>query len=603
MPGNSTIYDVRVRYALDADKASKGAGSLAGNLDKAGSSAMSLKGALAAIGGAALFMKAKSALVDFNSEIDMMKINMSTIMQLQLKMPFEKANKEADKLFNTFQELAKKSPATTKDFMEMAQAIAAPIAMLGGGPDKLAKLTQGAIIAGQAFGERADVTALDIKQMLMGTVSTKDRVAQQLIASQGMDHLDFNKKSGAERATLVEKMLDQDALKKAADAMGESLQGQVSTFQDMLQITLGQVGRPLMEGITAEVKKWNGWIEKHPKLIKQYVSEFGNMISGAFKFVKDTAGWLVEHKDLLFTIGKTFLVFKGAQIGTQVFKRFADGMGNLVSSLKDAGGTIKGLFAGGAGGVGGAFKGLTGILSGAGGVIPMLGLFAGAVSIVTELLNTHAEEDKKGREAALSLNEATGDFPALMDRRKALKARLNDSRFASSREQDRAELDATQKKMFDPEALGLALRKIDEASVKHGGSSLKNMSIEDLQKAQQLGRWAPDTFDSRNVQENTKIMKEVEATLQLFNNLSIDERREVLKNAWSERWGMPTGAAKPVEPASKWESPKTADVNVTIQRIEVASEDPDRFVFGLVKIAETAVKHKTSSQHAISGGF
>lgn len=599
MAGNSTIYDVKVRYALD-DRASKGANNISSACDKAANKAFSLKHALAAIGGAAVLKKGYDALVGFNSEIDSMKINLSTIMQLQLKMPFEKANVEAQKLFSTFQEMAKKSPATTKDFMEMSAAIAAPIAMLGGGPDKLAKLTQGAIIAGQAFSERADVVALDIKQMLMGTVSSKDRVAQQLISSQGMDSTKFNAMDATKRASLVENMLEAEPLKKAADAMGESFKGQVSTFQDMLQITLGQVGKPLMEGMTAEIKKWNTWIEKHPKMIQQYVSSFSSMIKGAFDFVKTTAGWLVEHKDLLFAIGKTFLVFKGAQIGTQVFKKFTDGIGNLVGGMKDAGSTIRGIFSGGAGGVGGAFKGLVGILQGAGGVIPALGLFAGALGVVAELLNTHAESDRKARDAALSLHEATGEIPMALERNKEIKKNWK-SYSPEMKERLQQEYFNNNAKMSNPEILGTALRKISEESEKHGGLSLKNMDMAQLQKA--FITAMPDTFDSRNIAENTKIMKEVESTLNLINNKSIEERREILKHAFPEQWGKSLDSAKMPDAASNWTAPKGTDVNITIQKIEVASEDPDRFVFGLVKIGEQVSKHPTTSQHATPGGM
>lgn len=600
MAGTSTIYDVKVRYSLD-DRASKGGNAIASSMDKAASKTMSLKGALAAVGGAALFMKAKSALVDFNSEIESMKINLSTIMQLQLKMPFEKANVEAQKLFTTFQEMAKKSPATTKDFMEMAAAIAAPIAMLGGGPDKLAKLTQGAIIAGQAFGERADIVALDIKQMLMGTVTARDRIAQQLISSQGLSTEKFNAMDAGTRASKVEGMLQSEPLKKAADMMGESFKGQVSTFQDMLQITLGQVGKPLMESMTAEIKKWNTWIEKHPKMIQSYVSSFAGMIKSAFEFVKSTAGWLVEHKDLLFAIGKTFLVFKGAQIGTSVFKKFTDGMGNMVGGMKDAGATIKGLFSGGAGGgVGGAFKGLVGILQGAGGVIPALGLFVGAIGVVTTLLNTHAEEDKKGRAAAMSLHEATGDIPKMLARNDEIRKTWKNLS-PEMKERAQQELFNNNAKLEDRETLGIALRKISEESVKHGGLGLKNLDLAQLQKAFSFA--LPDTFDSRNVAENSKILKEVEATLQLFNNKTIEERREILKHAFPEQWGRSLDSPKMPDSSSTWTNPKGSDVNITIQKIEVASEDPDRFVFGLVKIGEQATKHPTTSQHATPGGM
>lgn len=598
---NSTVYDVKVRYALD-DRASKGANGIASACDRAAQKAFSLRGALAMIGGVALFAKAKNSLIDFNSQIDQMKIGLSTVMQMQLHMPLVKANEEASKLFQKFQELAKQSPATTKDFMDMANAIAPGIGLAGGGPEKILKLTQGAVLASIALGERADMVALDIKQMLAGTVTAKDRTAQQLLGGMGIKAEDFNAMSARERAEVTERAFTQQPLLDAGKAMGESFAGQTAALKDNLQIALGQVGLPLMKEITKEVSQWNDWISKHPKLIASYVSDFGGMIKDAFGFVRDVTGWLVDNRELLFAIGKTFLVFKGAQIGTQVFKKFADGMGNLVASMKDAGSTIRGIFSGGAtgGGVTGAFRGLVSVLSGAGGVIPALGFFAGALGILGELMYKHAEDDRKARNAAISLSEATGDIPDLMNRRKELEARLANPLLIGTHEQDRKELERVTSQLVDPEKLGLAIRKISESSAKHGGGSLKNLSLEDFQTAV---RQLPSVYDHRNP-ETMILGSQAGTVLNLFNRLAVDQRREILKHAFPERWGDPISTPKPVLPDADWkDTPTTPEVNITIQRIEVASEDPDRFVFGLVKIGERALKHPTTSQHATPGGL
>jgi len=58
------------------------------------------------------------------------------------------------------------------------------------------------------------------------------------------------------------------------------------------------------------------------------------------------------------------------------------------------------------------------------------------------------------------------------------------------------------------------------------------------------------------------------------------------------------------KPDSKWGGNATGkDVNINIQKVEVASSDPDRFIFGLVNMAEQVLKHPTQSQHTIAGGF
>lgn len=596
MGGTSTIYDVKVKYALD-DKASTGVKGIAKATDKAAASAFSLKSALAAVGGVALLKGAKSMLIDFNSEIDQMKIGMTTVMQMQLKMPFEKARVEADKLFKVFQEMAKKSPATTKDFMEMGNAIAPVVAMMGGGPDKLAKLTQGGVLASQAFGERADIVALDIKQMLMGTINQKDRIAQQLVASRGMSGEQFNALDSKKRATMTESMLQDPALLKAADSMGASFAGQVSTFKDLLQITLGQVGLPLMQAMTSEVKRWNTWIEKHPKLIKDWVTTFASGIKQGFEFVKSVAGWFVDNKDLIFSLAKTFVMFKGAQLATNVFKRFTDGVGGLADAMRNGLGNLRG------GGIGGLVSGMGGLVGVVSKTVPALMLFSGALEVAAHLLKGYTEQDKKNREAAISLNEATGEIPGILERRKQIKDRFAQG-FKDPDLRDRLQKEYFgTASAFSPETIGLAMRKINEASEKHGGVSLKNLPHNTSGLlSNNLLAMLPDTFDSRNVAENTKIMQQVDQTLKAFQNLPADIRNEALKVAFPEQYGMPS-PTETKAPDGDWKGLSAPEVNVTIHKVEVASEDPDRFVFGLAKMAEQAVKHQTQSRHATPGGL
>lgn len=606
MPGTSTVYDVKVRYSLDANQATGSLKGMAAQAEKTEGSVFSLRHAVEALALHKVFELGKEALVDFNSEMDQLKIGMTTVMQMNLHMPFEKANREADKLFETFQQLAKKSPVTTADFMHMASSIAAPVAMAGGGPDKLAKITQGAIIAGLAYGKDSQTTSMAIEEMLGGKVRKTNPMAMSLIASTGKDATAFNAMSGQDRAKSVEDILSAPALKKAADRFGETFKGQTSTLKDNLQIALGEVGKPLMQAMTAEVSKWNKWIEKHPKLIAETGQKLAAMIKGAFEFVRDAGAWLVDNKETLFQIGKMFLLFKGAQIGTSLIKTFAEGLSTLGKNAKEAGGTLIGAFTGG-GGITGAFGSVIGILKGAGGLIPALGLFIGGLELASHFLSTHNEADKKARAAKTSIHEAVGDFPGMLEHRKFLEDTLNGKgQYGALADNDSemkqryaTELAGLNDKMFDSEKLGEALKKISEASETNGGSSFKNLTLEAMNHAE---RYMPNLYAHGEAASNNKVTEEMLSTLKLFEHLTIDQRREALKYAFPEQWGSPT-SQKPAAPDSGWTGGDKPNINVTIQRIEVASEDPDRFVFGLAKVAEQAVKHKTQSSHTIPGGF
>lgn len=598
-----TVYSVKVRYAMDADKASRGVKDLAANTDKAAKSSMSLKGALAAIGGIAALKAAKSVFLDFNSEIDQMKIGLTAVMQMQLKYPFEKAKEEASKLFNVFQEMAKKSPATTKDFMEMGNAIAPVVAMMGGGPDKIAKLAQGGVLASQAFGERADVVALDIKQMLSGTVSSKDRIAQQLIASKGMDSTKFNALDSQKRATMTESMLQDPALMKAADSMGESFAGQMSTLKDQLQMALGQVGVPLVKQLTEEFKRINTWVEKHPKLIKEWVTSFGEKISGVFEFLKGVASFFVENKELIFSLAKTFVMFKGAQMAGNVFKRFTDGVGGLADALKNG---IGGLGGGG----GGIFSGgITGVASKFGKMIPVLGTVIGGLSLLGDVssvvagqITGHAAADKKAKETLITLWEAIGDTPMMITQRDNLKSHLKGAKDGDLKDRMTTELAGIENKLYSAEKMGLTMRKLNEESVKMGGTDLSKLTREQL-SSYDLQRQLPSVFAGKGT--DPAKMNDLFATLKLLTaqfSRGYDIQDQILKHAFPDQFGMPTPTESKA-PQADWKKINSADVNVNIQRVEVASEDPDRFVFQLVRIADNAIKHSTQSQHTTPGGF
>lgn len=603
MAGTSTIYDIKIKYAMDGDKASKGVKELAANTDKAAKSSLSLKGALAAIGGVAALKAAKSVFIDFNSEIDQMKIGLVAVMQMQLKYPFEKARQEADKLFSVFQEMAKKSPATTKDFMEMGNAIAPVVAMMGGDPGKIAKLAQGGVLASQAFGERADIVALDIKQMLMGTVTSKDRIAQQLIASKGMDSEKFNALDGTKRARMTESMLQDPALLKAADSMGESFAGQMSTLKDQLQMALGQVGLPLVKALTEEFKRINTWIEKHPKLIKEWVTSFGERIAGTFEFLKSVASFFIDNKELLFSLAKTFVLFKGAQMAGNVFKRFTDGIGGLADMMK------KGL--GGLGGGEGGFLsgGIAGVAGKFGKMIPVLGTVIGGLSLLGDVATTvagqitgQAAEEKKAKENLITLWEAIGDVPILMSQRDNLKSNIKTAKDGDLKNRMESELGIIENKLYSPEKMGLMMRKLNEDSIKMGGTDLSKLTREQL-ASYDLQRQIPSMYAGKNT--DTKKMDDLFATLKLLSaqfSRGYDIQDQILRYAFPDQFGMPT-PTETKAPDKDWSKLTGKDVNVTIQRVEVASEDPDRFVFQLVRIADNALKHSTQSQHATAGGF
>lgn len=610
MGSNSTVYDVRVKYSMD-DKASSGMKSLTNATKGASSEAMTLKEALMGIGAFAIAKKGlelgKELLIDFNSEMDRLKNSMTVVMQMNMHMPFEKATASANKLFETFQAMAKKSPLMTKDYMEMASALAPAVSMAGGGVGKLTSMTQGALGAGLAYNVRPEQMAMDIQEMLAGNVRLTSHTARQMIASTGMDHKEFNALSASDRAKTTEKILTDPAILAATERASHTLAGESSTFKDNIQIALGEVGRPLMAEMTASMKQINQWVEHHPKLIKEWVTSFSNTLKSGFEWLKNIAGFFIEHKDLLLSLAKTFVAFKGAQMAGNVFRSFTDGVGGLAGSLKKGIEAIRG--GTGASGMVSAFGGLGSMATGlVNKVIPALGLFTGALEIATHFLGDHAEENRKAKEAAIDINEATEDYPTLKTREKQLMTAQTRDGDLGSRYQ--TELEGIQKQLYSPEKLGLAIRKISEASEKHGGISMKNLTTDQLMSSNLLNTIMPKgglfTTDAADKEKSLQVLEQVKEVLTTMQKTGVMENGmvldKILKYAFPEQYGMPT-PEETKAPGEEWKGVSAKDINVTINKIEVASEDPDRFVFGLAQIANNAVKHPTQSQHSVTGGF
>lgn len=610
----STIYDIRVRYTAD-DKASKTLGSIASSADRAKISLGQVKGLILAVGTGAAMMAGKRALIDYNSQIDQMKIGMSTIITMQMHKPWEQARKEADRLVENLQEIAKKSPATTKDFVEMASAIAPAVAMMGGGVGKLQSLTQGAVIAGMATGTRPDVAALDIQQMLMGTVNLRDRMARQLLGSRGIDHLDFNKKTAKERAEITESLLNDPALKKAADAMGESFAGQVSTFKDQLQIGLGKVGLPLMQEITKEVKKWNTWIEKNPAKIRMITKELSSMLISSFNFLKDTAKFFVDHRETLLAIAQAFLVFKGTQIAGMALNTVVGGLKNFTNTIRS---TTVGMVnmiggAGGATGVRGAFGGLINVLRGAGGVIPSLGLLAAGAFTLWKILNKpNADREAGAKRLNAALGERAGEMGRLADlkrQRDVLERALMNKGIGVWEQKNTPEYAELQK-------LSGSIAKMEERMTFNTKMTPAQMQedariLRDLREispgmakiiAEDLSGYDKSALINNKKQLGLTGLHETDV-IQVLDSIYSRYRfrlGELEKLAYPEKFAQEEVAA-----GEEW-SPGNIDklnMNVTINKIEVASEDPDRFVFGAVKAFERAAKNPTQAEHAITGGF
>jgi hypothetical protein len=312
----TTVYDLKINYALNAGSATQGLAGLARNAREASKATSGLGSALkvagAAFAGFSLMNFAKSAFIDFNKSIESSTISIATQARLLKGGDFQSAMQSATGLLQDYQRAARDSVGETTDFLSMHQAIAASATRAGLAQAQLRELTIGSVVAANVLGKRSDVAAQDIRQMLAGTVGARDEMANILLSQKsiGLTPEQFNAQSATTRAQITMRSLSNDAFKTAGSALGKTLDGQMSTFKDTLSMTLGKVGLPLFKAITTEVQSWNTWLDANGPKVTQWGNDLGHALVQGFTMVKSTVSWIIDHSGTLMTLAKGFLAFK-----------------------------------------------------------------------------------------------------------------------------------------------------------------------------------------------------------------------------------------------------------------------------------------------------
>lgn len=612
MGGETTQYDVALRYVYKDGGAQKGVESLAHQLDGVHRSSTGLGRTLAGLGGivAGAFgvKEGVHAFVGFNAEMQDMKITMTALTQANLDEPFELARKQMDLMVDDFTQFAKQSPLTTKEVVNFAEGVEAGVFNAKGSLEDFKEIAEQGALAAKMLGADANYAGVEIQEMLQGSVRKNMRFARNLMGFAGIhDTEEFNAKSDKERLELVKKALSSPAMKDAGKQFEQSFTGVTSTFKDQMQLMLGGIGLPLFKAITTEVRKWNEWIEKNPDKIRQFAADFTNALMEGFRIVKEIAGFIVEHQELLMMLAKAYLA--GKAVGF-----VSGGIQGLAGALSSLGGT-------GAGSLG-AF-GLS-----LGGVTLALSGLAGVSVMVAESIHDYHDDQIKAQTDFGVLNRGAKEY-----------YEGRGGKFASGSREERV----NQQEGQGASDMLLAKRVIDEAQsaglllTAKGGRQYANRTAIAMQ-----GSDAGMSSDA--IRDYISTLNEALGEESRFlKNLSPDQREKMfgagaqaLRDAFSEgadlwskmtirMWGATLDAGfsnkvgtiirnafeliPGVGGARLGEALKNADkgtaaaakVNVTIQRIEVQDTDPDRFVFGLSEIARKAVKNPSGARSMREG--
>lgn len=540
----STIYDVQLRFLMD-DRATRGTRHLQENLGQANRQADGLSSALKragmAVAGYFGIQQGKRALIDFNSNMEQAKITMAGLLEQNMGGDFNRNMEKATALVGQLQQRAKASVGTTADMVQMASMLAQPISMAGGSMKELEDMTVGAVVGARAFGIAADVAARDVDQAIRGQYHVVDQFSSKILGPLGYAGEEgrhkFNQMAVDKRFSEYRRGLASKALQDMAHAQETSFGGVLSTLQDNIQMFLGKVGTPLFKEVTRQLREWNLWIDKNSEKIGEIGKTMSSGIMTAFKALKDITGWIYDHwKEIALYLG-------------------AKNIGGFV-------GGIRGGMAGGAGGATGAF-----------------GLLAARANLVVaafEALIISANAfgmwmNSKNDEAARIGGGVTAlrhGLPSLTEAKTMLDS-------GERWEQDDIRLREIGSKIYasfskaglaDPEhmdaaAVQAALTESDFARKKYAGM---------------LGVGGA----GYNILEPQYQAAMVTSALEKF---------------FGEFLGNPDLWAKNAVDGARKVSAEKPKINVTIHRIEVQSDDPDRFIFEMTTAVQRELKSRSSA--------
>jgi hypothetical protein len=376
---------------------------------------------------------------------------------------------------------------------------------------------------------------METEEALMGVLSVRNRCAKKILGSIGYlgeeGRSKYTQLGAYERLMEFKRAMGGAWLKDLSGAQEKSFEGARTTFIDNAQLAAMRAGKALFEGIKVELNKWNEYLIKNGETIDHIADVVGHkLLQGAISF-KNAIQWAAEHWK---TIAASYAAMKAAGF------------------LAGAGGGVAGL-AGGASGGGIGF----------GGKVAAVSLVASAVYIGGQAL---ADFINESHEAKIERAAATGK--GTMDAVLNAMSGLNSPDFDSAAKDTRLLRQQLTSSGLADAAGGLNKEAFIQA-MKESGSS--------------AGRWA----DILGIKGTGGLGSNGDTLDQVANAIARAFDNSVMK--WNMIEGMQPWRMEGVRDAPTPDGTgKKGDIKVAIQRLEVISDDPDRFAFGLDELVKTA---------------
>lgn len=606
----TTVYNIRLRYTLN-DRASRGLARLGREADRAGKKASFLSRSLGTVATGLVagfgLHQAGKALIGFNSNLEQSRIQMGGMLAQASagKVSFEQGFGTATRLVEDFQQIAKASVGTTKDFVDMASMIARPVAAAGLNMKDLKTFTKGAVIASRAFGIEAGMAARDIESALMGQLRSVDRFSRALlepiIGAGEEGRRAFNELGADQRAAILKHALGSDVINAMAKAQEKSFDGVFSTLQDSLQMTLGKIGLPLMKALTAEIQRWNVWLTANETKVERFAKSVGSGLKSVFSTLKAVGGFISRNRDVLLQVAKAALLFKGVQVATGIIAAPIKWLGSLSGGLESA------------------TKGLTGFIGGLGKAVGALGALWVASKAAANFIDKRQNKDLKRAENSVEAVNALLDFQRTTTSGNMF-LRAAGRTDTTSRDRQRAGmmgLGANTAGAQRMAASNLArvfkneLRdgKVDRRALAARFGGLSHKARKRL--AQQFGFASQDVQVAGRVDQD-KIVEAMARRIEAAHAMGGDIfAKQIMKasnaaahpimsflssmrsQAQAEDASDPLAAAR--AELDKLKGKGSSRVNININRIEIQDPDPDVFAFRLVSTLSDAAKNPSGA--------
>lgn len=643
----TTIYDVKIRYSVDG-RGAAGVRGLTNEVKTLGRESGRASALFNRIGAAAAgvfgIREGYKALIGFNSTVQDTKQQVAGMLALTKKTDLADQVAVADRLYANLQRRAKALPGTTSEYTQMLGSITQPITDAGGGLKDLEDMTVNSVVAAKALRVQWDAAARDIDQALRGQFHSTDQFTGKILGSVGYKGEEgrekYNAMSADQRLEVLRGALLQKQLTQLANAQGESFGGMLSTLQSTVQEFFGKVGLPLFKAISAELKRWNVWLDDNTDKVDAFAQKLGDGLVKGFGVVKNVVGFLVDHADELLMIGKVWGAVKLTSMASDFVGGIA-GKGAGLMSWLSANDRRRGSDSGTAGAEGGTFfSGGYNYTPGASNKIGFKGAMENADLLSKSLavgytIGTIINDGNKLGDSFVGAARLNGEVLDITDKTTAKFYELQRSMDALKDATDRAAAGGGARAVTNlvaggtlesqkANAIGDYLTAIAAGENRYAMTKLmygKSLGLKDEEFTaqsktayQQKAGFYQGRGDIVGLEANIAM----QGAMMLMTDLqrkTLDQDKAMTdvstyiaqhldkgNESLTDMLHLVLGATEDPTGKKSMKMSQKPNVNVTIQRIEVQSEDPDRYAFGLVEAFRTAVKNPSQAVRTIREG-